>query len=154
MATTSERATGDATSTAAAGLPKANRVDKASKGQELQCCTLRVSRFAYAQLVLLTDLPTGLASLDELQVRSYCTAALRQFLGDTGVAIPIDILKVQGSEVWVRVPQPDLSAFAAAITAFGGVSEGEVTYVLQVRACGDWLGSLLGRDEQQKLWSS
>jgi len=95
-----------------------------------------------------------LVQLDVLQVRSYCTAALRQFLGDTGVAITIDIIKVQDSECWLRVPSQDLAAFSAAITAFPGISQDGQTSALRLQACGDWLGALIGKSEQQKLWNS
>jgi ribonuclease P/MRP protein subunit POP8 len=95
------------------------------------------------------------SSLDALQVRAYCTSALRQFLGDTGAAISVDILAVRNDDIWVRVPRADLAGFSAALTAYGGMARGRgVTTVLRLRACGDWLGSLLGRAEQQELWAS
>jgi len=95
------------------------------------------------------------SDLDALQVRAYCTSALRQFLGDTGAAVSVDILAVRDSNVWVRVPQADLGGFSAAMTAYGGMARGGgVTTVLRLRACGDWLGSLLGRTEQHELWAS
>ncbi len=72
------------------------------------------------------------------------------------MAIAVDILAVQGSDCWVRMPRPDLGAFAAALTAYPGMSAGsrgnDVT-ILQVRACGDWLGSLLGRAAQHEIWT-
>ncbi len=126
--------------------------------------TLKTPPFSYARLSLLNPDPTHPTSpappLDALQVRSYLTAALRQFLGDTGAAIPIDILQLQSPSVWVRVPRSDLAAFAAGVTAFAGLaapgnSPGRI--VLQVRACGDWLGALLGsgeegEEEEAGLW--
>lgn len=127
--------------------------------------TLKNPPFAYAHLTLLnpatTTTPTTAApaTLDALQVRSYLTAALRQFLGDTGAAMPIDILQLQPPSVWVRVSRPDLAAFAAGVTAFAGLPAGqgqaqgqEGRMVLQVRACGDWLGALIGDGEEAALW--
>ncbi|KAL1842492.1 hypothetical protein VTJ49DRAFT_5098 [Mycothermus thermophilus] len=132
--------------------------------------TLRSPPFAYAHLQLVTP-PTSTeapnpavseqpALLDNLQLRSYLTAALRQFLGDTGAAIPLDILLLRGASAWVRVPREDLAAFAAAVTAFEGLASGNDPssdpaglMLLRVMACGDWLGALVGRDEEGVLWT-
>ncbi|KAL1877098.1 hypothetical protein VTK73DRAFT_8835 [Phialemonium thermophilum] len=135
---------------------------KAKKSRELFTCAIKCPPISYVhlQMVAHDNIPTAVP-LDALQIRSYCTAALRQFLGDTGVAIVVDILHVSGSECWVRVPRPDLAAFAAALTAFPGVSstpsdpsQGPQLVVLRIRACGDWLGALLGKANEQTLWSS
>ena len=107
--------------------------------------------YAYAQLEMVTDGPEEV-ELDALQVRSHCTSALKQFLGATGTATPIDILKVQGNKFWVRVPRQDLATFAAGITAWPGTTQDGIPSVLQIRSSGNWLGSLLGRSEQHKLW--
>ncbi|KAK3359279.1 hypothetical protein B0T25DRAFT_93001 [Lasiosphaeria hispida] len=136
------------------------------KIRELASCTVKSPPFAYIHLTSLTTAPhlpppgtaeldiTPSASLDALQVRAYCTSALRQFLGDTGAAIAVDLLALRGADCWVRVPRPDLGAFAAAITAYSGVArEGEGVMILQLRACGDWLGSLLGKAEESELWA-
>lgn len=92
--------------------------------------------------------------LDNLQVKSYCTAALRQFLGLTGVAIPLDVLKVEASACWVRVPRDDLGAFAAALTAWKGSSDGGVEFLLRVKQCSDWLGAMVGSHGQDELWNN
>ncbi|KAM4056033.1 hypothetical protein HRG_002957 [Hirsutella rhossiliensis] len=116
-------------STATPGTrPKSNPKQGLESSYEILTCTIKAPPFSYAHLELYTDRGPddngGAAELDNLQVRSYCTAALRQFLGLTGVAISVDILKVEGSECWVRVPRPHLGSFAAAITAWKGTSEG------------------------------
>ncbi|KFA47026.1 hypothetical protein S40293_04637 [Stachybotrys chartarum IBT 40293] len=130
-------------------------LDKAGleKSHELLTCTAKSPPFSYVHLELVTD---GSASveLDNLMVKSYCTAALRQFLGLTGVAIPIDILKVDAGHCWLRVPQPDLGMFAAAITAWKGSSEGGTQCLLRVKQCSDWLGTMVGSDDQDWLWHS
>jgi|SRR3569833_75312 len=128
---------------------------KSHKSRDLFTCTISKPLSAYAQLELVsTDHQRPAAGLDNLQVRSYCTAALTQFLGATGAGMPVDILKVQGSQCWVRVPREDLGAFTAAITLWRGPGEGGSSTLLQVRASGNWLGGLLGRSEQQTLWNS
>ncbi|KAL2152005.1 hypothetical protein VTH82DRAFT_5189 [Thermothelomyces myriococcoides] len=110
-------------------------------------------------------------ALDVLEIRAYLTAALRQFLGDTGAGIPVDILAVGGADddddndgnsdrsgVWVRVPRQDLNLFVGAVTAYAGQpTSGQKgnreRMVLQVKAAGNWLGSLLGRGQESKLWA-
>ena len=127
---------------------------KAQKSRELFTCTIKSPPHSYARLEMVSETLEPV-QLDALQVRSYCTAALRQFLGDTGAAIAVDILRVRGAECWLRVPRQDLAAFAAALTAFPGISQGGgQASALHLRACGNWLGALLGKREQQKLWNS
>ena len=131
----------------------------------LTTTTLSRPPIAYAHLSLFPPAPPSSnetqqdqnGPLDALQLRAYLTTALRQFLGDTGAAIPIDILLIRGGSAWVRVPRDDLPAFAGAVTAFAGVpssSSGGGTMLLQLKGCGDWLGSLLGREEEAGLWVS
>ena len=125
---------------------------KASKSLELFTRTIKSPPYSYARLEMTTE-DLRPVQLDALQVRAYCSAALRQFLGDTGMAIAVDILKVEGAECWLRVPHDDLAAFAAAITAFPGSSQSGQLSVLRLRGCGDWLGSLFGEAGKQKLWN-
>ncbi|KXH24875.1 hypothetical protein CSAL01_00211 [Colletotrichum salicis] len=127
------------------------------KSHELLTCTIKTPAFSYTQLELISESPTTsqeALELDNLQVRSYCNAALGQFLGATGSAIPIDILKVEGAQCWLRVPRQDLSPFTAAITAWAGISDQGSRQVLRVKQCSDYLGAIVGTDGQDKLWSS
>ena len=150
--------------------------EKKTKSRTLTESTIRAPQFAYAHLRLhsatlseMTNTNTNTTDFttddnndedgdqnqnqnqtDPLQVRAYCTAALRQFLGDTGAGMGVDILLIRGGDVWVRVPRGDLAAFVGAIAAYGGME----TTLFRTRACGDWLGSLLGRAEQHALWAS
>ncbi|KAL8843145.1 MAG: hypothetical protein Q9170_000275 [Blastenia crenularia] len=55
--------------------------------------------------------------IDILTARTFLTAALQQYLGLAGTAIAIDFLKVEGSDVWVRVPREDGAAVVGAIPA-------------------------------------
>ncbi|OTB07753.1 hypothetical protein M426DRAFT_71532 [Hypoxylon sp. CI-4A] len=123
------------------------------KAHELVTATIRTPRYSYAHLEVFGE-PAGATQLDALQVRSYCTSALKQFLGTTGVGIPLDILKVEGKECWLRVPRDDLGAFSAAITAWQGSFQDEVHSTFRIRGCSDWLGALVGRDGEDKLWTS
>lgn len=136
---------------APSGTPRST----SQKSHELLTCTIKTPSFSYAQLELFSEGPTSVdTEMDTLQLRSYCNAALRQFLGDTGSAIAIDILKVEGGECWVRVPRQDLSPFAAAITAWTGVMEQGHRRILRVKQCSDYLGAMVGADGQDSLWSS
>ncbi|KAK1835815.1 hypothetical protein QBC39DRAFT_297657 [Podospora conica] len=126
-----------------------------TKTRELTTATIKSPPFAYLHL----SASSSTTTLDALQVRSYCTSACRQFLGATGAAIPVDILSVPsgsgGGDAWVRVPRADLGAFAGAITAYGGSSsDAGGVMVLRVKACGDWLGSLVGGEGEERVWGS
>ncbi|KAM0447978.1 hypothetical protein ACHAO4_008509 [Trichoderma viride] len=123
------------------------------KSHELLTCTIK-SPFSYIHLELLTDPPGAGVELDNLQVKSYCTAALTQFLGITGSAISLDILKVEESGCWIRVPRDDLGPFAAALTAWKGTSDGGVKRLLRIKQCSDWLGMMAGSDGQDQLWNN
>lgn len=56
-------------------------------------------------------------SIDAITARLQLQASLQQFLGLHGTAIPIDVLKIEGRQVWIRVPREDVSA---VVTAVGG----------------------------------
>ena len=124
-----------------------------NKSHDLLTCTIRNPPFSYVHLELISDQPDSQSNLDELQLKSYCAAACRQFLGLTGAAIPMDILKVEGLECWVRVPRQDLGAFLASMTAWkGAVEESGTRNLLRVKQCSDWLGAMVGSSQQSKLW--
>lgn len=111
--------------------------------------------------------------LDALSARTYLSAALSQFLGLTGTAIPIDILKIENElpdmnaqstsmaqsdnpkkcdTVWVRVPRGDAAAVVAALSSWVGGSSGgssAVSVAWRICAKGNFLGALVagsGRD--------
>ena len=78
--------------------------------------------------------------MDALTARTYLTSALAQFLGLTGRAIGIDILKAEGRDCWIRVAREDGVAVERALVAWG--AEG---VAWRVRGVGAWLGGLGGR---------
>jgi len=124
------------------------------KAHDILTCTVKNPPFSYVHLQLNTSAPTQREALDDLQVKSYCTGALRQFLGLTGQGMSMDILKVQGGDAWVRIPRDDLGSFAAAITAYRGTVEDGVERVLRVKQCSDYLGAMVGSDGQDRIWNS
>lgn len=88
--------------------------------------------------------------LDEITLRQHLFSALTQSFGLTGTAIPIDILKLEGYEAWIRVPRDDEMAVVAALAQYAG-SAG--TVAVRVRGRGTWLGGLVGQIENARLWS-
>jgi ribonuclease P/MRP protein subunit POP8 len=128
------------------------KLPKATKSHEITCRTIKSPAFSYACLELISD-PPSKVPLDNLTVRSYLTSALTRFLGLTGSAISVDILKVEPKECWIRVPREDLSAVVAAVGGWVGRGEngGEVGW--RVRASGNWLGSLLGERSTEEVWT-
>ncbi|OCT54894.1 hypothetical protein CLCR_03183 [Cladophialophora carrionii] len=112
--------------------------------------TLRNPPFSYFHLRLTSLEQQPQQPLDELTIRSYLTAALQQYLGLTGTAIPIDILKVEQQNAWIRVPRDDEVAITAAISQWVG-SKG---VNLRIEARGTWLGGVVARGRLGgKLWS-
>ena len=84
-------------------------------------------------------------AVDILTARTYLSSALQQFLGLTGLAISIDFLKVEGKDVWIRVPREDGLAVSNAISTWVG-SEG-VSW--RIKGKSDWLANLAAGDGQQ-----
>ncbi|KAI1131937.1 hypothetical protein F5Y10DRAFT_232284 [Nemania abortiva] len=127
---------------------------KVNKSYELAKSVIKAPPYSYAHLEILNAEPSSKGGdLDALQVKSYCTAALKQFLGATGMAIHLDILKVEGQSCWLRVPRDDLGAFAAAITAWQGTTQDGIHSVFRIRGCSDWLGALVGQQDEWRLWT-
>lgn len=122
---------------------------KSTKSHNVYTTTIKTPPYAYAHLEIITSSNTSV-SLDDLTTRQYLTSAMKQFLGITGTAMPIDILKVSGRETWVRLPRQDLGAFAAAMAAWMGT--GTSVSGFRICAAGDWLGALVGRYDQRKIW--
>ncbi|KAI4177843.1 MAG: hypothetical protein LQ343_000307 [Gyalolechia ehrenbergii] len=84
-------------------------------------------------------------AIDILTARTYLTSALQQYLGLAGTAISIDFLKVQGRDIWVRVPREDGAAFVGAVS--GWVGSGGVAW--RIRGKSEWLGSLVAGDGRE-----
>lgn len=94
------------------------------------------------------------APLDELTTRTYLSSALAQFLGVTGTAISIDIMKVENDGAnkyaWIRVPRDDASAVVSAVSSWigGNTSTGSSAasannVAWRVCAKGNFLGAIV-----------
>ena len=115
--------------------------------------TLRGAPYTYLHLSITKIAePTPRVPLDAITARTYLTSALAQYLGLTGTAIPIDILKVTGQHFWIRVPREDASAVVVAV---GQWANSLVGVSLKVEARGEWLGGVVagGEMERNKLFS-
>ncbi|KAI4723881.1 hypothetical protein E4T49_08390 [Aureobasidium sp. EXF-10728] len=69
-------------------------------------------------LSLITNAPNY--QLDALTAHLHLRAALSQFLGLHGTAIPVDILKLHDNDVHIRVPNEDASAVVVAVGGWVG----------------------------------
>lgn len=115
--------------------------------------TLRSAPYTYYHLSLRHLAPTltqAQQAVDEITTRSYLTSALQQYLGLTGTAISIDILKVQDRHVWIRVPREDEPSVTASISQWVGIKD--VAWRIEGKAA--WLGGLVGRGGRgREVWT-
>ncbi len=108
-------------STATPSQPSKKRSHSYSKPQQqaTKTLTLRNPTWSYIHLKQFQP-PNTSSTLDALTAHIQITAALHQFLGVHGAAVPVDVLKLEGSEVWIRVPAEDRSAVVAAVGGWVG----------------------------------
>ncbi|CAI7609619.1 unnamed protein product [Penicillium viridicatum] len=116
--------------------------------------TSRNPPWTYLKLKLIPQPGSAPQPLDPLSARTYLSSALSQFLGLTGTAIPIDILKIENQSsstpkrdiVWIRVPREDASAVVSAVSSWiggGNNSSGSGDVAWRVCAKGNFLGALV-----------
>jgi ribonuclease P/MRP protein subunit POP8 len=107
--------------------------------------------YIYIYLTAQTLSPTPPIDLDKVTARSYLYSALSQFLGLTGAAIQLDLLKVEGKDIWLRVAKGDASAVVAAVSQWTSARQ-DVS--LRVKARGTWLGAVMARGRrEERLWT-
>lgn len=143
-----------ATDDAPSGTREQNQPSQPKRSSNMSVITsktITTPPFSYICLELVSDTAARI-KLDEITVRAYITSALTQFLGLTGSAISVDILKVQGKESWIRVPREDLSPVIAAVGGWFGENEAEGRVGWKVKASGNWLGVLVAEREAETLW--
>ncbi|OWO99905.1 hypothetical protein B2J93_6960 [Marssonina coronariae] len=123
------------------------------RGHDIATKTIKAPRFSYAQLELISEQPTLIdPPLDSLTVRSYIGSALARFLGLTGTAVPVDILRVEGVGCWIRVPREDMSPVLAALGGWSGGSEVDGKVGWKVKTSGNWLSLLVAHGEGGHVW--
>ncbi|KAA8572482.1 hypothetical protein MFRU_003g02970 [Monilinia fructicola] len=126
---------------------------QAGNGHEHKAITIRAPPFSYIHLELQTSSLKKL-QLDDITAKSYITSALTQFLGLHGSAIPIDILKTGGKDVWIRIMREDASAVVAALGGWvKGMGNGDEQVGWRVKGRGNWLGGLVGEADVEGVWN-
>ncbi|KAK5132476.1 hypothetical protein LTR08_009022 [Meristemomyces frigidus] len=121
---------------------------RTAKNQTLTQFTIRDAQWTYIHAQQHTTSGPSTA-LDAVTAHLQLTAALSQFLGLHGAAIPMDILKLDGADVWVRVPADDKNAVTAAI---GGWISGKGE-AWRVKGTSSWDVRAMARDSGQDLFS-
>jgi ribonuclease P/MRP protein subunit POP8 len=113
--------------------------------------TLHGTPYTYLHLGINQISTKASQQLDEVTAQFYLRSALSQFLGLTGTAIQLDLLKVEGIDIWLRVAKEDASAVVAAVSQWANIGQG---VSLQVKARGTWLGAVMARGRTDgKLWT-
>ena len=100
--------------TQASSISSKQKRKRTPKNQTINQFTIRDSLWTYIHVQQYTAAGPS-AALDAVTAHLQLTAALSQFLGLHGTAIPVDILKLNGADVWIRVPADDKNAVSAAI---------------------------------------
>lgn len=121
--------------------PDGEKPDKRSRpnaSTTLHTNTLRHPQWTYFRLSLFTT-DREQPSMDAISARQNLNSALTRFLGLTGSSILLDIIRLEGRELWVRVPREDGKAFHEAISAWTG--GGQSRFV--VKGKNDWLVKLV-----------
>ena len=99
--------------------------------------TLQANEFHYLHLTLVTSHAATVA-MDEATAVLDIQAALRRYLGLTGAAIPIDILKIDKESVWVRIPHADAQMVTSALGSWTGGTQSE-RRMWKIEASSEWL---------------
>lgn len=109
--------------------------------------TIRNPPWAYIHLEHLVSTEKA-PDLDAVTAQLHLTAALSQFLGLQGAAIPFDILKLEGQDVWIRLQSEDRTALIAA--AGGWVSRNGEGW--RIKGWSSWDANATNSDSSQDLF--
>ncbi|RMY18733.1 hypothetical protein D0866_13083 [Hortaea werneckii] len=133
--------------TQASSPPDKKKRKRTSKNRILSQFAMRSPPWSYIHLQHLTP-PGSEAKLDAVTAHLHLTASLSQFLGVHGTAISVDITKLEGKDVWIRVPNQDSSAVIAAAGGWtSGKGEG-----WRVKGSSSWDARAMARDSGQDLF--
>ena len=147
-ATESTAATIQITQTNTNEATKKKRKKRNQKPDILSQLTIRNPSWAYVHLQHLNS--TGKApDIDAVTAHLHITAALSQFLGLHGAAIPFDMLRLEGQDVWIRLSSEDRSALVAAVGGWVNANgEG-----WSVKGWSSWDANAMARDSGQDLFA-
>jgi len=109
----------------------------------LHSSTLRRPQWTYFHLAAFSTAAEEPPN-DPITTRQNLSSALSKFLGLAGWSIPVDILKIQGTDIWVRVPRDNSRAFHEGVSAW--VGQGQLKYIIKGKD--DWLPKLSVGDGQ------
>lgn len=121
---------------------------RASKNLTLAQLSCRHPTWSYIHLKHIASPPTN-TTIDETTISLWLDAALGQFLGLHGRAIPIDFLKLQGQDIYIRIPHEDQQAVIAALSNWTG-RNGDA---LRTVSWSSWDANAHGHDAGQDLFS-
>ncbi|KAK5730111.1 hypothetical protein LTR15_000045 [Elasticomyces elasticus] len=128
---------------------KKRKRKRTPKNQTLSQFTISDPPWSYIHLQHLVSTGPATTNLDAVTAHLHITAALTQFLGLHGAAIPIDILKTEGAEVWIRIPAQDHSTLLAAVGGWvSGKGEGWC-----VKGSSSWDARAMASDAGQDLFN-
>lgn len=146
-ATEDTTVTGDATQPTSTASKK-RRKKRKPKTHVLSQFTIQNPPWAYVHLEHIVS-AGATADLDALTAHLHITAALSQFLGLHGAAIPFDVLKLEQQDAWIRLPAEDRSALIAAVGGWVSASgEG-----WRVKGWSSWDANAVGKDSGQDLFA-
>ncbi|RMY31069.1 hypothetical protein D0865_15097 [Hortaea werneckii] len=126
--------------TQASSPPDKKKRKRTGKNRVLSQFTMRSPPWSYIHLQHLTP-PGSEAKLDAVTAHLHLTASLSQFLGVHGTAVSVDITKLEGKDVWIRVPNQDSSGWTS--------SKGEGW---RVKGSSSWDARAMARDSGQDLF--
>ena len=122
--------------------------------------TVRKPPYSYLHLALISasTLPHVLpaksrkvqSDMDLLTAQSYVGSALKQYLGLTGSTIPIDFLRIEGMDCWIRIPRQDEMMVVGALGHWISSREGGVAW--KVKCTRPWLGRMAAEGEEETLF--
>lgn len=129
-------------------VTKKKRKKRTAKAHVLNQFTIRNPAWAYVHLRHLISSGVVQPDLDAVTAQLHLTAALSQFLGLHGAAIPFDILKLEAQDVWIRLASEDRSPLVAAVGGWvSGNGEG-----WRVMGWSSWSANALSRNSGQDLF--
>ncbi|KAK4962422.1 hypothetical protein LTR10_000048 [Elasticomyces elasticus] len=132
-----------------ASAKKKRKRKRTPKNQVLSQLTISDPPWSYLHLQHLISTGPATTNLDAVTAHLQITAALTQFLGLHGAAIPIDILKTECAEVWIRIPAQDHSTLLVAVGGWvSGKGEG-----WRVKGSSSWDARAMASDAGQDLFN-
>ncbi|KAF2772253.1 hypothetical protein EJ03DRAFT_348640 [Teratosphaeria nubilosa] len=110
--------------------------------------TLHAPQWCYIHLRHLSSATSTSPDLDLVTSHLHLLQPLSRFLGLHGSSTPLDILKLDGTDVWIRIPAEDREVLVAAVGGWVG-AKGEGWRVM---GSSSWDVRAQGREEARDLF--